>query len=367
MKISTVKEKILDAVLVVERITGKKETLPILSCILFEIDKDLLIRATNLEAGIEAHISCDVEEKGKVAVPASVLSQTLRSIGGDKVVFKTNEGNLIIESKGTKTLIKAVPHDEFPMLLGNSKGGGITVPRERLTHALQAVSYAASPSMIRPELGSVYVSVKEGGLTAVATDSFRLAEKVVKEGKDKTKDDSEILIPLKHVLEIIHILERSNSEEVSLSTDESQLTVVTDGVRYVSRIVEGTFPNYSEIIPKSFSAEATVLKGDFVEMLKKARVFAGADQHVGLHVYPKRKIFTATAQSADVGEMSDSIDAALSGEDMDINFHIGYLSDCLSSVESDSIVLSFAGAGKPLVIRGVSDPTFTYLVMPLNR
>ncbi len=241
------------------------------------------------------------------------------------------------------------------------------MPRERFIRALQAVSYAASPSMIRPELGSVYVSVESGELTAVATDSFRLAEKVVKESKGKGKSDSEILIPLKHVLEIIHILERSGAEEVSLSTDESQLTVTTDGVRYVSRIVEGTFPNYTEIIPKSFTTEVTVLKNDFSETLKKAKVFAGADQHVGLHVYPKRKIFTAIAQSADVGEMSDSIDASLSGEDMDINFHIGYLSDCLSSIESDSITLNFAGAGKPLVIRGVSDPTFTYLVMPLNR
>ena len=138
-------------------------------------------------------------------------------------------------------------------------------------------------------------------------------------------------------------------------------------MRFISRVVDGTFPNYKEIIPKTFAAEATVLKNDFSEMLRKARVFSGNDQHVGLHIYPKKKIFTATAQSPDVGEMSDSIDAALSGEDIDINFHIGYLADCLSTIESDSITLGFSGAGKPLVIRGVSDPSFTYLVMPLNR
>jgi DNA polymerase-3 subunit beta len=138
-------------------------------------------------------------------------------------------------------------------------------------------------------------------------------------------------------------------------------------MRFTSRVVDGTFPNYKEIIPKTFSAEATVLKNDFAEMLRKARVFSGNDQHLGLHIYPKKKIFTATAQSSDVGEMSDSIDAALSGEDIDINFHIGYLADCLSTIESDSITLGFSGAGKPLVIRGVSDPSFTYLVMPLNR
>ena len=138
-------------------------------------------------------------------------------------------------------------------------------------------------------------------------------------------------------------------------------------MRYVSRVVDANFPNYKEIIPKKFETEATVLKSDFSEMLRKARVFAGADMHVGLHIYPKKKIFSALARSSDVGEMSDSIDAALSGEDLDINFHIGYLADCVTSIESDSLTLYFAGAGRPLVIKGVSDGSFMYLVMPLNR
>src|ERR1700683_5435441 len=113
--------------------------------------------------------------------------------------------------------------------------------------------------------------------------------------------------------------------------------------------------------------EATLLKNNLSAMLKKAPVCAGQDQHGGLHIYPKKKMFSATARSAEVGEMSDSIDAALEGEDLDINFHIGYLADCLPSIESDSLVLQFAGTGRPLVIKGVFDGSFMYLVMPLNR
>lgn len=367
MRLSTTKEKILHATLVAERLTGKKETLPILSCILFNAnqDKNISLHATNLEAGVEVSVPCEVFDKGSIAVPAVVISQTLRSMGGDKISLKTEEGNLIIESRGTKTLIKAVPHEEFPTLSGGSNKNEVTIERERLMHGIQAVSYAASPSMIRPELGSVYVSFGSDGLICVATDSFRLAEKVVR-GKGEG-GGVEILIPLKHTLELAHVLERMGEEQVTLSADESQLTVVGDGIRFVSRVVEGTFPNYKEIIPKKTTTEATILKSDLGEMLKKARVFSGNDQYVGLHLYPKKKIFTATARSAEVGEMSDSIDAALSGEDLDINFHIGYLSDCLSSIGSDSITLAFSGAGKPLIIRGVSDASFTYLVMPLNR
>ncbi|RJR12881.1 DNA polymerase III subunit beta [Candidatus Parcubacteria bacterium] len=365
MKISVLKEKVLQAALIAERVVGKKESLPILSCILFTVAKDITVRSTNLEAGVEVRLVGEVGEEGVVAVPAGILSQTLRSITGEKITLQTEEGNLLVESKGSRTLIKAIPHEEFPPLPIKNSLKGVQIPKKVFVECLQTVSYAASPSMIRPELGSVYVHITEEGITCVATDSFRLAEKVIRSGKGVEEVD--ILIPLKHTLEILHILERVETEEVMIAADESQLTVSVGDIQYVSRVVDGTFPNYREIIPKKFVTEATVLKSDFSETLKKARVFSGADQYVGLHLYPKKKVFSAVAQSADVGEMSDSIDAAVSGEDIDINFHIGYLADCLPSIASDSISLRFSGAGKPLVMQGVSDPTFTYLVMPLNR
>lgn len=365
MKIGTTKEKILNAILLAERISGKKETLPVLSCVLFDAGKELTLRATNLEAGIEIQVAAEVEEKGVVAVPAAILSQTIRSITGEKISFRTEEGNLLVESRGTKTLIKAIPHEEFPVLPSSSGKGGSTLSREKFLKGLQATMYAASTSMIRPELGSVYVSIKQSGIVFVATDSFRLAEKTIVGAAGK--DGGELLIPLKHANELSYVLERLSEENVQLMIEESQLVLSCGETHFISRVVDAQFPAYKEIVPKDFVSEATILKADFAEMLKKARVFAGADQHVGLHVYPKKKIFSATARSNEVGEMSDSIDAALSGEDLDINFHIGYLSDCLTSIESDSITLSFAGVGRPLVIKGVSDASFLYLVMPLNR
>ncbi len=365
MRITIPKEKILNAILLAERITGKKETLPILSCVLLDVGKELSVRATNLEAGVEVVSQCEVGEKGIVAVPAGIFSQTLRSLSGNTVTLQTDEGNLLVESRGTKTLIKAVPHDEFPSFGVVDGKKGVVIGREDLMRGIQSVVYAASPSMIRPELGSVYVSIDGKHITCVATDSFRLAEKRIVGVSGG--GEVELLIPLKHALELVHILERVSDEEVRLSADDSQMIVEGGGARYVSRVVDAVFPNYKEIIPKTATTEATLLKSDFAEMLKKARVFSGGDQHVGLHVYPKKKVCSATARSADVGEMSDSIDAALSGEDIDINFHIGYLADCLPTVASDSIVLSFSGAGRPLIVKGVSDPDFIYLVMPLNR
>lgn len=364
MQFTTPKDKLLNAVLLAERIVGKKESLPVLSCVLLTAEEEFSVRATNLEAGVEARVRGDIKERGIIAVPVSVFSQTLRAIIGDKVSLKTEGGNLLVESRGTKTLIKAIPYQEFPSLSVTEKKG-VDVPRQTLLSLLQSVSYAASPSMIRPELGSVFVARRGEKLTAVATDSFRLAEKTLPAGSGEY--NVEVLIPLKHALELIHVLERTPDERVTLGGDEAQLIIRAEGVEFVSRITEAQFPNYKDIIPKTFSTEATLLKSDFTEMLRKARVFSGPEQRVGLHVYPPKKVFDATAQTAAIGEMSDSLDAALSGDEIDINFNVGYLADCLPLIESDSIVLGFSGSGKPLVIRGVSDPTFMYLVMPLNR
>ena len=365
MNTTVLKSSIVEAVTLAEKITGKKESLPVLSCILVEVGKEITLRATNLEAGIVISVPAEVQEKGVVAVPASIFSQTLRSIGAEKVTLKAEEGNLLVESRATRTLIKAIPHTEFPKLPDEGETEEITLPREKFLRAMQGVSYAASPSMIRPELGSVFISISRNFLQAVATDSFRLAEKRIVGVTSKQERD--VLIPLKHAAELSYILERVHEENIELAADDSQLVVTVGRVRYTSRVVEAQFPNYKEIIPKTFTTEATLLKNDFAEMLRKARVFSGNDQQVGLHIYPKKKIFTATARSSEVGEMSDSLDSALSGEDLDINFHIGYLSECLTSIDSDSITMQFAGIGRPLIIKGVSDQAYTYLVMPLNR
>ncbi|MEN9561124.1 MAG: hypothetical protein RIQ56_397 [Candidatus Parcubacteria bacterium] len=364
MKVTVGKQNLLSAIQITERMVGKKESLPVLSCILLSAQSSFSIRATNLEAGLEVVVSGQIQEKGEVAVSAQILSQTIRSIVGDMIELWVEEGNLHVQSRGTKTLIKSVPHDEFP-ILPRSNANGLVISREIFLKGLGSVVYAASPSMIRPELGSVYIQTKGNSVVFVATDSFRLAEKTISNKVDV--DEFELLIPLKHATELIYVLEKISNETLSLVVEESQMMIFTSEVYFSSRVVDGNFPDYKAIIPKTPSSEITLLKADFGDMLKKARVFSGEEQQVGLHVYPKKKIFSATARNPQIGEMSDSLDAALSGEDVDINFHIGYLSECLSSIPTDSITLSFSGVGRPLIIRGTGDSSFMYLVMPLNR
>src|SRR3989344_3241444 len=307
MQVQANKTKLLNAVTLAERLIGKKESLPVLSCIVLEANgKVLRLQSTNLEAGIEISVPASIEKDGVRAVPAGVLRETVRAVSGESITILGTDDNISVESRGSKNLLKCFPPEEFPGLPKVGKKGGFALSRERLLSALASVLYAASPSMIRPELGSVYLTVEDGVLISVATDSFRLAEKSVR-GVVK-KEGGEILLPLRHAQELTYILERMEDEEVTIYTEDTQLIVVGNGLQFVSRVVDAQFPAYKEIIPKSFIAEATVLKADFVEVLRKARVFSGGEQQVGFHLYPKRKIFSATARSAEVGEMSDTVE-----------------------------------------------------------
>jgi DNA polymerase-3 subunit beta len=181
MNVQISKQHLEWAITLSERLTGKKESLPVLSCVVIEVEqKRVTMRATNLEAGLEVSVFGKIEDGGTVAVPASVLRETIRTIPGEMVTLKEVDGNLSVEARGSKNLLKTIPHEEFPGLPKGGSRKGFPISRERLLHALQSVFYAASPSMIRPELGSIYLSIEEGAVVTVATDSFRLAEKTVK-------------------------------------------------------------------------------------------------------------------------------------------------------------------------------------------
>ena len=140
MKVSIQRTPFLEAVVLAERLVGRKESLPVLSCLLIEVKKNLILRATNLEAGIEVQVAADVQEGGVIAVPATILSQTLRAIMTDRVSLSSEEGgNLLIEAQGTRTLIKAVAHDEFPKLEPAADLETMHVTREKLLSGLQSV------------------------------------------------------------------------------------------------------------------------------------------------------------------------------------------------------------------------------------
>lgn len=365
MKLECEKNKIESAVQKAARLANKHLTLPVLSCIYLEATTNgLLIKATNLDIGVEIQVKVKVIEPGFLAVPASVLLGAISSIRDEKLIFESNDNNLKISSNKNSMTIKCLPPEDFPSIPKLENKKSIKINSQDLISGFKSVWYSASNSNIKPELASVYVFKEDGGLVFVSTDSFRLAEKKV--NIKNTIDFPQTLIPYKNVSEIIRLFEDYN-EDLNIIFEKNQAAFFTPDIYLVSRLVDGSFPDYKQIIPKNFVATATVLKNDLLNSIKTSNIFSDALNQVKLKVDVKDKTLNIESKNNDIGESKESVTASVSGENLELNFNSKYLIDCMQSIFSDSLVLDFGGIGKPLIINGTTDKSFLYIVMPMNR
>ncbi len=348
---------------IVSKVCAKHITLPILQCVLLEVkNSTLIIKATNLEIGIEGVVEVDSEEDGVVAVPAHILLQTINLITQPKIHISTEQDVFIVETKSSRTEIKTIPFDDFPNI-PRINNNPITIQGSSFALGIKTTAFTASQSSIKPELGSIYIyQKKEHTLTFVATDSFRLMEKTISQ-KNITLNEP-ILIPYKNALELARVVE-GVSGDVSLSITENQCALTVNNIYITSRLITGIFPDYTQIIPKEYKTTITILTNDFLQALKKTNIFLNKFMQLTLTI--SAGTFTLSAQSGDAGATTESIQAHIEGEDITLNFNQRYINEALPHIQSESIVLHCAGFGRPMVVEGVHDGSLRYLVMPMNK
>lgn len=365
MELHISRPQLTQALELLTRISTKHVTLPVLQCALLEAkENSLLVKATNLELSIEIEIPCRTDELGLIAIPASTLLQSIQYSTEAEISLRVEEGVLLIESNKTNTSIKSIPHEEFPVI-NRLKGIPIKVNRSLFSLGIKTAAFAASVSSIKPELGSVYIQQKkEHSLTFVSTDSFRLMEKTVSQ-KGVVLDQG-LLVPQKNAVELSRLCDLlQNDPEFTVSENQCALSFVEEGVYITSRLVSGSFPDYEQIIPKEYVSHVTVLKNDLLKALKKTSVFLNKYQQVTISILEGN--ITLSSQNSEVGHVTDSVRAVVEGEELTLNFNQQYITDPLSHITDESIILHFAGIGRPVVITGVADKSLRYLVMPMNR
>jgi len=368
MKIECAQDKIKEAVGLAERIAGKHMTLPVLSCFLLEANKNnsLTLKATNLDLGIEISISAKVLEPGTAAIPGNVFSSFVNSLqASEKVVnLELSQGNMKVSTARSSSVIKTLPADDFPTIPHIKGGDSFSLNAQDFAKGLKAVWYASSVSSIKPELSSVYIYCEDEFVYFVATDSFRLAEKKVK--IKKTKDFGQILIPYKNIPEILRTIENVKGE-IEVELDKNQISFKYGGVYLVSRVIDGVFPDYKQIIPKKGTTEVVILKQDLVNALKISNIFSDKFNQINIKVNPGSKKSEIKTKNNDVGENLTALDSVITGDALDINFNYKYIIDCFQSMDTDSVTMTFSGLHSPMIITPVSDNTFKYIVMPMNR
>ena len=333
MKIECSVDKIKKTLNLVERITGKNLTLPVLNSILLTTsNSNLELKATNLNLGIEIKIPAKIEKEGTVAIKGDVL-------------------------------LKSIPHDDFPTI-PIIKGQEIIIPNKKFIEGIKAVYYSSAISEIKPEIGSVYIYPEDDMLVFVATDSFRLSEKKIKI-KQKLSFNG-ILIPFKNIIEIIKIFDNID-DDLKITIQKNQISFSLNNIYLTSRIIDGGFPDYKQIIPKIPTTKVVVLKQDLLSSLKISNIFSDKFNQITLNINPKNKKLEIESKNSDVGENKSLIEGVLSGEEISVNFNYKYILDCFQSIESDSLSLELSGNNRAMIIKGVGDQSFLYLIMPMNR
>lgn len=366
MIINVEKKEFSEAVARVSRFAERRSaTLPVLAGIAIVVGDDgIKLRATNLETGIDFKVAGTIKEGGVVAIPANTLKDITNSFTGSGSITLEHTGDIVvISAPGGKSTIKTLPYEDFPTLpFPDAPTAKFTLPGVLLKSLILTVSNFASPSTVRPELGSVLISAEGGSIKAVATDSFRLAEKKV--AISGTIPPFSVLIPAKNATDVVQTLPDT---DVEVLVDEHQCAFSwSDGI-ITTRLVTVAYPDYVQIIPKSFSAEATLLRKDFEAVLKRTSVFSDSFQKIRLGFNTKDKKLDFSARNSDVGETDESIPASVQGESIELSFNHRYLQAPLSLITTEQLSLSSAGMGRAMVIRGVGDASFLYLVMPMNQ
>jgi len=366
MEIVIDKKEFSDAVGKVSRFAERRSvTLPVLAGIAIVAGDDgIKLRATNLETGIDLKIPGIIRTEGVVVIPASILKEITNSLTGVGSITLEHTGDtVVLSSQSGRSQIKTLSFDDFPTLpFPEASEAKFSLPGSLIRSLILTVAGCASPSTVRPELASVLFSAEGGIVKAVATDSFRLAEKKVSAAG--TVSPFSILIPAKNAIDIVQTIP---DDVVEVLVDEHQCAFSWPNGMVTTRLVTIPYPDYSQIIPKSFITEATLLRKDLEASLRRTAVFSDTFQKIRLQFSPDDKQVAFSARNTEIGESSETVPAQIIGDGIELSFNHRYVTAPLSLITSDSITLSSAGLGRPLVMRGVGDATFLYLVMPMNQ
>lgn len=365
MKIECQKDKLRWAMTAAEKITGKNLSLPALGLVFIEAkDKNLFIRSTNLDLGLEIILPARVDKSGKVLIRGSVLANLLANLPAreEKIELESANNNLIITVNHNSSLLKTCPADDFPVLPRLAGGEVLKIDGEVFIPGLRSVMYAASLSDIKPEIASVYVYAEGESLVFVATDSFRLAEKNL---AGAAGFPFGVILPIKNVSELVRVFENETGP-IEIRYDKNQAAFVAPGVYVASRLVDGVFPDYKQIISPQVKTTAIVAKEILFGALKLAGIFSDRLNQVTFRIAAADDFFEVGSRNDEIGEHISRLGATLSGEDLVIGLNLRYLLDVLPYLAVEKIRLDFSGKGKPVVVSGVGDETFRYLIMPLN-
>jgi DNA polymerase III subunit beta len=374
MKLSVKQQDLARGISTVNHAVSSRSTLPILANILLTTDNGRLkLSATNLEISINCFVDAEVVEEGSTTVPAKTFSDLVGSLRQSQVELSVPEEShtINIKGQGTQSTIKGMDPSEYPQI-PNAEGAEqvINLDAALLKEMIEQVAIAAAEDDSRPVFAGVHVEVAYELVTFAAADAFRLgtrSQKVLYAALNEP-----ILIPAKTLKELARILPSEGNIQMIVTSNRSQVLFHSDNVDLVSRLIEGTFPNFRQIIPTLHTTRAVLDTKEFAAAVKTVVPFARDSSNIcRVKVTPgatenEQGTLTIEATAEDVGSNVSTIAASVDGPDQQSIFNVKYLSDVLSVLDTPEVSLELVNAAKPGVIKPVGGGDYTYVIMPMS-
>ena len=372
MKIEILKENLKTGIAVVEKVIGKNISLPILDNVLM-VSKDSFLNliSTDLETVIKFWVLTKVIKEGKLVIPAKLLSNFVSFLPNEKITLEEKSQDLLIECENLKTQIRGYNPEDFPIIPEFKDIEYLEVDNKNFCQSLSQIIDIPANSQARPEISGIYFSFSKNNLKIVATDSFRLAEKNITLEKSVKKEYSFIL-PQRPAKEVVNIL---GSKDGSLKIYFSNNQVMFEfpmkeashpQVQIISRLIEGEYPNYQEIIPNKFKTNFIIKRDDFLNQIKTASLFSGRVNEVSVSVRDDKKGVEIFAKNPDIGENTSNITAKVDGEPIKVSFNYRFLMEGLLHIKSSEVIFEISKEEGPCIIKPVGDFSYIYVVMPIK-
>ncbi len=367
MKFSCLQENLNKGLIQVSHLASKNVSLPILNNVLISCEKNVVkLSATNLEMGVNTIIRGRVEEEGKLTVPAKTFADYVGLLTDEKLELSAKENTLSVTSQNARTTIKGQGAEEFPLIPTVEQKTPYSLKTKDLKKALSQVVYAVAQDESRPEISGVFVTISDGDVTVVATDSYRLAErsmKLIKPNKEKT----EVVVPTRTILELSRIM-NDEVNQVDMYLSDNQILFVCEGVELVSRVIEGQYPDYKQIIPQDYKTTASFSREGLVKAVKSAALFSKTGiNDVSLKIDQASKKLMVSSANTQLGESTTELEADVAGEPNEIVFNHRYLLDGLTNLDSPEATLSLIDGANPGTLTSKKSDGFLYIIMPIKQ
>lgn len=367
MKFRCTNKALTHALDVVTHVIDTNVTLPVLNNILVKAEgKRVYFSATNLEMAVNYWIDAEVVNEGSVTVPAKLFSGYIHLLKDEEIECSMVEGlTLALNSAGSKTKIKCIAAEEYPTISAIDELVSFELERDGLPEAVQQVSFAASPVTTRPVLAGVYVDVDGQNLTLVATDSFRLSERKMKLGA-AVAQAANCIIPTRAVAEFARLAGKEEEvEQVKVVIGKNQVMFRIGEIELYSRLIEGNFPNYEQILPRSLKTSTSLDTNDQSLAVKRVNLFARENNNKVVFDFQQDKL-KITTPATQVGEEEGELPIALDGEPGQIALNSEFVLDILGNLGEDQVELGINDSTSPAVFKAVGKDDFVHIIMPLK-